>query len=72
MIRNSPHGVKIIYSLCFDSDTIAVRSEANATPRAIGGLAGGNSGAEDGAKLGRAVSNLGGGKHVGIKSGILL
>lgn len=39
---------------------------------AIGGLASGSSGAEDGAKLGLAVSILGGGKHAGIKSGTLL
>ena len=39
---------------------------------AIGGLASGSSGAEDGAKLGLAVSILGGGKHAGIKSGALL
>ena len=39
---------------------------------AVGGLASGSSGAEDGAKLGLAVSILGGGKHAGIKSGTLL
>ena len=39
---------------------------------AIGGLASGSSGAEDGAKLGLAVSILGGGKHAGIKTGTLL
>jgi hypothetical protein len=39
---------------------------------AIGGLASGSSGAEDGAKLGLAVSILGGGKHAGISSGTLL
>ncbi len=39
---------------------------------AIGGLASGSSGAEDGAKLGLAVAILGGGKHAGIQSGALL
>ena len=39
---------------------------------AIGGLADGSSGAEDGAKIGLAVAILGGGKHAGISSGTLL
>jgi len=39
---------------------------------AIGGLASGSSGAEDGAKIGLAVAILGGGKHAGISSGTLL
>jgi hypothetical protein len=39
---------------------------------AIGGLASGSSGAEDGAKIGLGVAILGGGKHAGISSGTLL
>ena len=39
---------------------------------AIGGLASGSSGAEDGAKIGLGMAILGGGKHAGIKSGTLL
>ncbi len=39
---------------------------------AIGGLASGCSGAEDGAKFGLGVAFLGGGKHAGISSGTLL
>jgi hypothetical protein len=39
---------------------------------AIGGLASGSSGAEDGAKIGLGVAILSGGKHAGIKSGTLL
>lgn len=39
---------------------------------AIGGLASGSSGAEDGAKIGLAFAILGGGKHAEIKSGTLL
>jgi hypothetical protein len=39
---------------------------------AIGGLASGSSGAEDGAKIGLGIAILGGGKHAGIKSGTLL
>jgi hypothetical protein len=39
---------------------------------AIGGLASGSSGAEDGAKIGLGVAILRGGKHAGIKSGTLL
>lgn len=39
---------------------------------AIGGLANGSDGADDGARVGLAVAILGGGKHVGISSGTLL
>jgi hypothetical protein len=39
---------------------------------AIGGLASGSSGAEDGAKIGLGIAILSGGKHAGIKSGTLL
>ena len=39
---------------------------------AIGGLASGSSGAEDGAKIGLGIAILGGGKHAGISSGTLL
>ena len=39
---------------------------------AIGGLASGSSGAEDGAKIGLAIAIIGGGRHAGISRGALL